>query len=110
MQLLQHRFRLLQHLMIPKTDDRYPLPSKIRCALCIPAFFIRFVVLRAVYLDRQAGRVTLEIQHIRRHRILASEFQSAELSISQQAPQQLLGVGLFDAQLAGACHKMRVEG
>ena len=110
MQSLQHRFRLLQHLLIPETDDRYPLPMKVRGALRIPAFFIGFVVLPAVHLDRQAGLVTVEIQHIRGNRVLAAEFQPAELPVSKQIPEQLLGIGLFLAQLAGERQKTRAEG
>ena len=29
MQWLQHRFRLLQHRLIPKTHERYPLPRQL---------------------------------------------------------------------------------
>ena len=96
--------------MIPKTDNRYPLPPEIRCALRIPAFFIGFAVLPLVHLDRQAGLVAVEIQHIRRNRVLTAEFQPTELSVSQHVPEQLLGVGLFFAQLAGESQEMRVEG
>jgi len=49
----------LKHLLIPESDDRYPLSFKMRCARCIPAFFIGFVVLPAVHFSLTRPSATL---------------------------------------------------
>ena len=67
-------------------------------------------MLPAVQLYTQLFFVAIEVQYIRSHRILASEFQSAELPVAQQMPEQLFGVGLFFAEFAGKGEKMGVDG
>ena len=109
MQLFQHRFRFLRHLVIPKSDDCYALRLKMGCAFSVSALSVGLVMLAPVHLDRYSGLVTVKIQHIGRNGILAAEFQPAESSVSEQVPEQMLGAGLAFAEIAGEGQEPRSE-
>ena len=55
-------------------------------------------MLAAVQFDAQLGRIAIEIQRVRRQRMLAAEFETVQSAITQQLPQTLFGIGTVLAQ------------
>lgn len=54
--------------------------------------FIR-IVLSAIQLDAEMQLLTVEIQDIRRDRVLAAKLLPGQLPATQMAPEQSLGIG-----------------
>ncbi len=63
--------------------------------------FVWVVVLTAVQFYAQPCVGAIEVQGIRRSWMLASEFEVADLPVTEQWPEQVLGVGRFFAEDEG---------
>ena len=60
-----------------------------------------FAVLAPVKFDNQPCLTAIEINNVRWDRVLATELSSREAPISEQEPQQGLGIGLALTQARG---------
>ena len=52
---LHYAFDILQHIIVPETQDETALRSKINRSLCISGNVLRLIVLRSIDLDDDTG-------------------------------------------------------
>ncbi len=75
-QLRQNAVQILQYVQITETQHLQPLALQMRCAQLIPRKPGGVMVLPAIELDHQPQLGTVEIQHLRRPRVLPPELES----------------------------------
>ena len=83
---LQHVLSILQHLMIPKPQHLYSLIGQVLSASTVLTTCLCRVVLPAIQFDGQTLLVTVEIQHIRFHRVLPTKFAAGKTTVAEQSP------------------------
>lgn len=93
----QHRLRLRQDLVVPETEDSYPLSGKKSLSFLIVSQFARFTVLSTVQFDCEPRLVTVKVQDIRIDRVLPTELETGQTPVTQKPPQQLLGICLLSS-------------
>src|SRR5262249_6369639 len=99
--LKPNRLQFAAHLVIPETQHFDALRSEELVSLLIPRPLIREAVTAAVQFDGQLGARAVEIEEVDTARVLATELEVAETAISKQAPETLLRVGGFLAEVTG---------
>ena len=91
----KHRFRSLQHFVVPEPDHAKPEPREI-----LRAFkFIQqmLVVLASIYFHDQTRPVAHEIRDVRPERNLPAESIATQVTIANEMPQQSFGIGCVAA-------------
>src|SRR5690606_5149359 len=91
-----HRFCLLQYVMVPEAQDSPTLPFEIARSRRIRLF----TVLRTIEFHDQLLRNAAEIRDVRRDRMLAAELQTTQLPAAQALPELLFRVAHVTAQAA----------
>jgi hypothetical protein len=89
----------LQHLVVP--EAQHPVAARVEKRSAGFIFLSSLEMLRAVQLDDEASFGRAEICEVGAERKLTAEFGVAHLAVSQVAPQDSFGVGLFESQAAG---------
>ncbi len=95
------------HLFLP-AQSSIPVAQHLDAALLQPTVALRVrsslfrvAMLRAVQFDVQFCFGAEEIQSVRAERLLAAKLIGGETAVAQPAPEELLGLGVGVAQLAG---------
>jgi hypothetical protein len=83
-----------------KTQQANALARQIPSTLPIMLPTFIQIVLATIQLYAEAQLLTVEIHHIRRHRVLTTELATGQLPAAQVAPEQRLGIGGFAPELA----------
>ena len=87
-QLLQYRFEysscLLEHLIIPESNDTKSLHNDVRIAASIERGLL--LMLAAIELDYELCVDAGEIRYVGTNRNLAAKAKTAKLSLSQMLP------------------------
>src|SRR5437588_3944115 len=96
---LQDGFCLDHNFTVPKPQDAQAARLKITGASIVVLDSIG--VLAAVELDREASLVAVEIDEVRRNRVLPAEFPAAEAPIAQDRPEPAFCIGLPVPQCTG---------
>jgi hypothetical protein len=86
----------VQNIAIRKSQDAVTSRLEMRRACGVVAFLL--LMLRAINFDDQSGVVTAEIREVVIDRHLAAELCSVNLSVAQNLPQFVLGIGRFAPQ------------
>jgi hypothetical protein len=94
--LLEHAVRILQNIVVPKTENAKTALSQISIA---PLITFAFQVLTAVSFDNQFLSEAHEIYDPRAERNLATKLDVRELARSKQFPKLLLRVSRVTPQL-----------
>jgi hypothetical protein len=89
----------LEHLVVP--EAKHPVAARVEKRSAGFVFLSSLEMLRAVQLDDEAPFGRAEISEVGADRKLTAEFGVAHLAVSQVAPQDSFGVGLFESQAAG---------
>ncbi len=66
-------------------------------------------MLPTIQLYAEVQFLTVEIQHIGRHRVLAAKLAPSQLTTAQMTPEQRLGIGSRTSQLASEFKLIGVE-
>ena len=94
---LKHCFGVLQHPIVPESQDKQTLAFKGVRTRAVDFF----AVLRAIEFNDQPQLVAIKICDVRRNRVLASEFETTQASCTQVVPEFVFGVGAGGAQRPG---------
>jgi len=100
-QSFQNIFKIIQNFMIPESQNLYASTFQSPASLVIICLLLLSVVATAVQLDRQLRIVAVKVQNKSVERMLATELHTAETSVAQQMPKNLLCIGEFCAQVSG---------
>jgi len=93
----QHRFGILEHVIVPETQYMNPLSLNE----CIPAAVLFPVgMLATIEFDGESMLVAVKIQEIGAERPLALEFCIRQPPIPQQRPDEFFRIGLFASQFS----------
>src|SRR5207248_917427 len=90
---LRYAFDILQHIIVPETQDEIALRSKINRSLCISGNVLRLIVLRSINLDDEAPFMAGEVSEERTDRHLPSEMRVLDRQVTQMPPELALRVG-----------------
>ena len=87
--------------MIPEPDnlDARSLQNLRPFLIVAVLFFI--IVSTTVKLDRQFGRMAVEVKDVASERVLAAKFETAEAMVAQEVPHESFCVGLALTKLSG---------
>jgi hypothetical protein len=90
-------FHFQQHLMIPEPQDRNSLSIKPGFARGIACGGM----LAPIELDRQLQPWAIEVDDVRRHRVLSTPLQALHASCAQVIPEIAFCIGGLRTKLAG---------
>ena len=84
----EHAFQVLSHVFVLESHYTDPeLAQKIRTPIVVRLSRFR-IVRRAIQLDRQLLRGTIEVQYVRPNTMLTPELAAAQLPLLQMRPEE----------------------
>jgi hypothetical protein len=86
---VEHRLCLGKYIVVPETQN----PDATRFQKSSAGSIDGFIVLRSIQFDRELCFVTIEVENVRRNRMLPSEFPAVQTVGSEVEPEFLLGGG-----------------
>jgi hypothetical protein len=95
----EHAARLGHYIAVPESQDAKAPSPQDGVSMQIVGRLVE--VLTAVQLDNYRGLEADEIANIDAERMLSSEFEAIQLSVTQATPEKALSLRLIRAQLAG---------
>ncbi len=92
MNLLQHAFRLRQHLSIVESQHIQPERAQRFIALNVTRLRVRFEMLPAIEFNHESNRGRIEIDDVLTDRLLPVELHAFDLFAAQLLPKRTLRV------------------
>jgi hypothetical protein len=89
---MQHAFRIIQNLTVPKSDHPNAIAMQNGRALMVAKARAWLIVLATIELNRKLRFTAVEIKNKPVDRMLAAKPEPAKLLPSQATPKQLLGI------------------
>jgi hypothetical protein len=103
--LLNDTFSLPQHRPVP--ESHYSKPQRFQLARSrIVVTLPRILVLLSINFDNQPCLDTAEIYDERVNRYLSAEFPAFEISVSEDCPEMLFGIGGIASESARASQRL----
>jgi hypothetical protein len=94
-----HLFKVVQDLMIPKTQHSKTTRFKPLCSK--PVLLDLLPMLSPIHLDDQSGFQANEIEHIAPRGMLSAKFIASQLALTQMSPKTPFRFGHLAAQGSG---------
>src|SRR5207247_270848 len=98
--LRQNFLGIIENLLICETQYAQTLTNQVCVAILIVMPLLVWTVHRPITLDYKTSFVTIEIRYVIAKLMLASEFESKDLTISKQLPHYTFSRCLLLSQIA----------